>query len=372
MSDVLLACDLVVAAGVNVLKTLRPGHTAAVLNTDVAPTGDFQSNKNIDLNEGRMRAALVEALGGGPLSELDASWLATELTGDSIATNVLMLGYAAQKGLLPVSVASLQEAIRLNGTFVEGNLRTFALGRVAAHAPEALRREAGGRTEVAPLETVDQVMASRMRLLSAYQSEAYAAGYCAFIDELRTRVSALKLKDGEVFVREVALTLARLMAYKDEYEVARLYTDPAFTQRLRAQFSGDFKMNFHLAPPMLPGRDASGRPKKRQFGGWMMTAFRLLAPLKGLRGTPLDPFGWFPERRVERRLIGEYRELVTQTVGRLDALNLAAGIELVRAAREIGGYGPVKQAAIGNYRRRLPGLQQAFDAAGVQGHSRAA
>jgi indolepyruvate ferredoxin oxidoreductase len=372
MTDVLLACDMVVAAGANVLKTLRPGHTAAVLNTDVAPTGDFQSNKNIDLNEARMRAALVEALGGGALSEVDATWLATELTGDSIASNILMLGYAAQRGLLPVSVASLQQAIRLNGTFVEGNLRTFALGRVAAHAPDALRVEAGAKSVPAPLDTVDQVLASRTRLLSAYQSEAYAAGYRAFVDDIRARVAALKLKNSESFVREVALTLARLMAYKDEYEVARLYTDPAFMQQLRAQFSGDFRISFNLAPPMLPGRDASGRPKKRRFGGWMMTAFRLLARLKGLRGTPLDFFGYFPERRVERRLIGEYRALVTQTVAGLDTLNLAAGIELVRAARDIGGYGPVKQAAIEHYRIRLQALQQAFEAPALAGQSRAA
>ncbi|MDR3417180.1 MAG: indolepyruvate ferredoxin oxidoreductase family protein [Nevskia sp.] len=372
MTDVLLACDMVVAASVAVLRTLRPDHTAAVLNTDVAPTGDFQSNKNIDLNEGRMRVAMVEALGGGPLSEVDAGWLATELTGDSIGTNVLMLGYAAQRGLLPVTIAALQEAIRLNGTFVEGNLRTFALGRVAAHAPAALYGKVGGKAVAAPLDTVDQVLASRTRLLTAYQSRAYAARYLDFVGEVRAGVAALKLRDGELLVREVALTLARLMAYKDEYEVARLYADPAFMQRLRAQFSGDVKLSFHLAPPMLPGRDASGRPRKHRFGGWMMVAFRLLARLRGLRGTALDPFGYFPERRVERRLVDEYRSLVTETVGRLDALNVAAGVELLRAARDIGGYGPVKQAAIQDYRARLPALQQAFEAAAVQGRARAA
>src|SRR5690606_29819979 len=154
-----------------------------------------------------------------------------------------------------------------------------------------------------PLATVDDVLASRMRLLTAYQSARYARRYADFIAGIRARVSARALKDGERFVREVALTLARLMAYKDEYEVARLYADPAFARRLREQFTGDFTLQFNLAPPMLPGTDASGRPKKRQFGAWMLHAFRLLAPFKVLRGTVLDPFGHTAERRLERRLI---------------------------------------------------------------------
>jgi indolepyruvate ferredoxin oxidoreductase len=211
-----------------------------------------------------------------------------------------MLGYAAQKGLLPVSIASIQEAIRLNATFVEGNLRTFALGRLAAHEPEALARELGDKSDLAPLATVDDVLASRTRLLTAYQDASYAERYRNFVSDVRTRVALRQLQRGESFVREVALTLARLMAYKDEYEVARLYTDPKFMQRMREQFSGDFKMTFHLAPPMLPGHDASGRPKKRAFGAWVMSMFKVLAWLKPLRGTSFDLFGYTAERRMER------------------------------------------------------------------------
>ena len=152
MTDVLIACDMIVGSAPAVLKTVRPGHTAAILNTDVAPTGEFQTNKNLDLGEARMRAAILDAIDGGPLFDLHASKLATDLTGDSIGTNILMLGYAAQKGLLPVSIASIQEAIRLNGTFVEGNLRTFALGRLAAHAPEvAARASSTTKPDAVPL-----------------------------------------------------------------------------------------------------------------------------------------------------------------------------------------------------------------------------
>ncbi|MFP5307570.1 MAG: DUF6537 domain-containing protein, partial [Gammaproteobacteria bacterium] len=363
MTDVLIACDMIVASAASVLKTLKPGRSAALLNTDIAPTGNFQSNKNLDLGEARMRTAIVDALAGGALFELDATRLATDLTGDSIGTNILMLGYAAQKGWLPVPAAAIEQAIRLNGSFVDGNLRTFALGRLAAHAPDALARELQAKQQMVPLTTVDDVLASRTRLLAAYQDEAYANRYRAFVDDVRQRVSARGLKDGERFVREVALTLARLMAYKDEYEVARLYSEPAFMQRLREQFSGDFKLSFHLAQPALPGRDASGRPKKREFGAWTLRAFRALAKLKRLRGTAFDPFGYFPERRMERRLIEDYRALILDIVDRLDATNLAAGIELAAAARDIAGYGPVKKAAAQAYAEQLPALRAAFDSA---------
>ncbi|NGY03356.1 indolepyruvate ferredoxin oxidoreductase family protein [Solimonas terrae] len=373
MCDVLIACDMIVASGAPMLKTLRPGHSAAIVNRDVAPTGEFQRNKHFDLGEKRMRDAIAAALGDGALFELNASQLATDLTGDSIATNILMLGYAAQKGLLPVTTTALEQAIRLNGTFVEGNLRTFALGRLAAHDPEALARELAPKPQtVVPLATVDDVLASRTRLLAAYQNQAYAERYRDDIADIRTRVAALKLDGGEAFVREVALTLARLMAYKDEYEVARLYADPKFLQRLRDQFSGDYTLRFNLAPPMLPGRDASGRPKKRSFGAWMLPAFRLLAKLKGLRGTVFDPFGYFPERRLERRLIGEYRTLIDGLIDRLDTATIATGTEIACAASEIGGYGLIKDAAVAQYETRLKALLASFERACAQQRDRAA
>jgi indolepyruvate ferredoxin oxidoreductase len=312
------------------------------------------------------------AINGGTLYELNASKLATDLTGDSIGTNILMLGYAVQKGLIPISASSIEQAIRLNGTFVEGNLRTFALGRLAAHAPEALAAELEEKTKIVPLVTVDDVLASRMRLLTDYQNAAYAETYRSYVDGIRQTVAALKLKDGEAFVREVALTLARLMAYKDEYEVARLYTDPKFMQRLREQFSGDFKLRFSLAPPMLPGKDSNGRPKKRSFGPWMLWAFKILARFKTLRATPFDPFGYFPERRLERRLIGEYRALIDGLVGRLDEATLPTGIQLAHAAGEIGGYGLVKDAAVEKYEIQLKSLLATFEQIAASPRARAA
>jgi indolepyruvate ferredoxin oxidoreductase len=372
MADVLIACDLIVGSGLPVLKCSSPRRTAAILNTDVTPTGEFQTHQNMQLGEAPLRAAILAAIAGGPLFEIPASRLATELTGDSIGTNILMLGYAAQRGLLPVSLESIREAIRLNGTFVEGNLRTFALGRLAAHAPEALTAEMGHQMADVPLETVHDVLASRTRLLTAYQDERYASVYRDFVNNVRGRVEVRQLKGGHVFAREVAITLARLMAYKDEYEVARLYTHPKFMQAVREQFSGDFGIKFHLAPPLLPGRDPGGRPRKRAFGRWVLTLFRVLTALKGLRGTVLDPFGYTYERRMERRLIDDYRALISGIVDRLDPTNLQAAIELARAAGQIGGYGPVKYAAVQAYESRLSTLLEAFETAAAPPHSRAA
>ena len=362
MTDVLIACDMIVGSSQAVLKTLHPGRTTAIINSDVAPTGEFQTNRNLRLDMAPMRDAIRATLEDSRLFELAAGRMATTLTGDSIGTNILMLGYTWQKGLLPVSLDSIRRAIRLNGSFVEGNLRTFALGRLAAHAPEALARETGSPAEAAALATVDEVLTSRERQLTAYQDQRYAAVYRDFVNDIRCRIRQRKLRDGDEFVREVALTLARLMAYKDEYEVARLYTEPKFMHRLREQFAGNFKVTFHLAPPLLPGRDPSGRPRKRAFGSWILPAFRMLAVFKRLRGTAFDPFGHTGERRMERRLIADYRALISTIADRLNPTNLAAAIDLARAAAEIAGYGSVKNASMSAYRVRLKTLQDAFEA----------
>jgi len=363
MTDLMLACDMIVGSGRDVVKTLRPGDSKALVNADVTPTGEFQTNRDIELDGAQLEKAIRDGLDGGEMFRFNATRLATDLVGDSIATNVLMVGYAAQKGLLPVSTSSLEEAIRLNGTFVEGNLRTFALGRLAAHAPEAFVDLASEHTNVPRLETTEAVIASRKRLLTDYQNAAYAQRYEDFVRDVERRVSDRKVAGSAAFVREVALTLARLMAYKDEYEVARLHSDPKFLERLNAQFAGDFKLTFHLAPPMLPGRDpATGLPRKREFGAWMLPVFRVLKSFKALRGTPFDVFGHTQERRMERRLIEEYRATIDALVPRLTEHNLAAATELARAAADVRGYGHVKHESVEAFHARKDKLLSAFDA----------
>lgn len=358
MADVILACDLVVATGVDVMKTIRPGRTAAVANLDITPTGHFQTSRIFDLDASDLARSLSDGLSGGALHGLRATRLAVDTVGDSIATNMMMVGYAAQKGLLPVGVESLEEAIRLNGAFAASNLRTFILGRLAAHAPDKLMRAIESSPDAPALDTLEALLDSRTRLLTAYQDAGYAQLYLDFLRDIEASVHTIRGRD--LFVREVALNLARLMAYKDEYEVARLHTDPEALRRLRRQFDGDLKLTFHLAPPIFPGRDAIGRPKKRAFGGWMWPVLHLLAGMKGLRGTAFDPFGHTSERRMERQLVQDYRALIRGIASRLDPSRLRAAVELAAAASEIRGYGPVKHASVARYRKRIVELSAAF------------
>ena len=361
-ADVILACDMIVGSGANMLQTIKPGETVAVVNSDVAPTGEFVTNRNLDLGEDLMEQTIRKALRGGTYLGLNATRLATDLIGDSIATNIMMVGYALQKGLLPVSAESVEEAIRLNGTFVKGNLRTLALGRLAAHDMDALARELAPAKTVAALDTVDQVLDSRVKLLTEWGDAAYAQSYVDYIRDIEARVNAKGLEGGDILVRDIALTLGRIMAYKDEYEVARLHTNAAFEAELKNQFSGDFKLKFHLAPPMLPGKDVNGRPLKREFGSWVLPLFKVMKKFKGLRGTPFDIFGYTTERKFERQLIIDYKALMNEVVDRVEQGNLDIAIQIAMAAYDIRGYGPVKEVSIEEYNAKIADLCQQFDA----------
>lgn len=360
--DVLLACDAIVGSSQDVLKTASPGHTCAIVNTDVTPTGEFQRNRDVRYDDDALIAAVQRAIGSSPMFTVPASGLSAALLGDSIGTNVLMLGYAAQKGLLPLSVASIEQAIRLNGTFVSGNLRIFAIGRLAASAPDELRRMIAPEPRKLEDMSVDQIVSHRIELLTAYQNAAYAQRYADFVRDVKRTVEERQIAGGDLLVREVAITLARLMAYKDEYEVGRLYTDPKFRARLREQFDGDLDVTFHLGSPLLfAGRDAQGRPRKRAIRSrWVLPAFRMLAACRRLRGTALDPFGYAAERRMERALITEYRELIATLMAQLDPANLDVAIELAGAAGEVRGFGPVKEAAFRTYQARKAQLLAQF------------
>lgn len=360
-TDVLLACDAIVGSSQDVLKTVDPQRTTAIVNADVSPTGEFQRNRNASYDDRALIKAVDLALQGGALFSLHATGLSASLMGDSIGTNILMLGYAAQRGLLPVSVASLEEAIRINGAFVKGNLRIFAIGRLAAVAPEELARMiAPSQVSLADM-SVEDIVSSRIKLLTAYQDSGYAAQYSDFVNHARDVVAARQLDGGDLLVREIAITLSRLMAYKDEYEVARLYSDPAFLARLRDQFDGDLKLTFHLASAALfTGKESDGRPRKRALGGWMLPIFRFMAKFKGLRGSALDPFGYMAERKLERGLIADYRQMMSLVLEKLEAANLHIAIELAGAAQEIRGFGPVKHAAFEQYKRAKAGLLEAF------------
>jgi indolepyruvate ferredoxin oxidoreductase len=269
---------------------------------------------------------------------------------------MMMMGYAYQKGLLPLQAASIEQAIGINGVAVKMNTQAFQLGRLAVADPARLAAMLKGQDETVAPKTqeamsLDEIVAHRSALLTAYQSKRLARRYRDLVTQVRN--AATDGGYGEALPRAVAINYAKLLAYKDEYEVARLYTDGRFEKQLRDQFDGDFKISFNLAPPLLGGGvDALGRPRKRAFGAWMMPVFRILAGLRVLRGTPLDVFGGSPDRRLERELIAAYEKDVAGVLAALSPLTLDTAIELLSLPDRIRGYGPVKEKSVADAKAR--------------------
>jgi len=342
-ANLLLACDLVVGAGREALSAVSRGTTWAVVNTHETITADFVLHPGTRLPVRRMRAAIAEAVGADAADMLDATALATALIGDSIATNLFLLGYAWQRGLVPIGEAALIEAIELNGTAVEANKAAFRWGRRAAAEPARVAEIAGaGKTAPKP-QDLDGLIETRVADLTDYQNRAYARRY-------RDLVATVRAREVEALPGSTALTDAvaryyhKLLAYKDEYEVARLYAAPAFRESLLRNFAGDYRLEFHLAPPIMAKRDPrTGHLQKRAFGGWMLPAFRVLAKLRWLRGTRLDPFGRTEERQAERRLIHDYEALIGEIFGSLTAENLPLATALASIPARITGFGHIKE-----------------------------
>ena len=356
-ADVVIACDLIVGSAPDVLTLARPD-TQMLANEDVTPTGEFQTNRTMDLTASRFLTAIGKRIAPANIATLRAGALASRLLGDTIFTNMMMVGFAAQRGLLPVGLASIEEAIRLNGVAAKANLNALSLGRLAAHSAEDLFALADAPVhEPAFPQGLAEVTASRSRLLAAWQNEAWAGEYRAFIDEIAGVLTLRGLGDCQALLTEVARSLGKLMAYKDEYEVARLYSDPAFAARLADQFSGKPRLSINLGAPYLSlfRKDAkTGRPKKVALPGWLVfPLFRLMARAKALRGTPLDLFGYAAERKMERALIGEYRELMRDLAAKVTGATMHAAIELAAAPDLIAGYGPVKDEGVAKFRARV-------------------
>ncbi len=363
-ADLVLGCDLLTAGSAEAIAKMRPGRTLAVVNTHEQPTGAFTRDADWRFPSEGVHALIAEATGAEPV-RVDATRLAQALCGDAIFANLLMLGHAFQRGRVPVSLAALVRAIELNGVAVAANLRAFHWGRLSAHDPEAVERTAApARPVVVQMpESLPVLVERHARFLADYQNEAYARGYRAFVEKVRE--AEQRVGRGQALSKAVAHHLFRLMAYKDEYEVARLHVHPEFRRQLEAQFSGDLKLAFHLAPPLLDGGEA---PRKRRFGGWMVMAFQVLARLKGLRGTPLDPFGYTGERCIERALIAEYRSHVERVLESLSPQTLEHAVAVANVPQHIRGYGHVKRQGIEKARADWQALaaQPASGDAGIQ------
>ncbi len=348
-ADLVLGCDLMVAAGKDALASMDALRTHAVMNTDVAPTGTFTQNPDWEISPPAMLERVRQT--SQVLEALDASKIATALMGDAVATNVFLLGFAWQKGWVPLQQASLQKAIELNGAAVPMNLAAFAWGRQAAVDLLSVRKAAGlvdnsniTSTSIVMMPprtaTLEHLLRDRTQRLTDYQNRAYAERYAAFVRNIAAQETALTGTDR--LAREVAVSLFKLMAYKDEYEVARLYAESGFFDRVGQQFEGDYKLRFHLAPPLLAKRDSHGHLIKQSFGPWIATAFKWLAKARGLRGSALDLFGYTEERRLERAAIGEFKVMLSEVMGLLDAGRLNLAVELARLPQSERGFGHVK------------------------------
>jgi indolepyruvate ferredoxin oxidoreductase len=380
-ADVVLGCELIVTGNTEAISRMQSGRTRAVINTADIPTAEFVRNPDWQFPGSDLAAEIKAALGADlPGNEshcdlIDANKLTVALMGDALYTNPFMLGYAWQKGWIPLTEQALMRAIELNGVSIDANRKAFTWGRRAAHDRTAVERVAFPAEVVAlkrdgskKLSTsLDESIARRAEFLVGYQDEAYASRYLALIAKVRDVEAKLASSSKLVLTEAVARYWFKLLAYKDEYEVARLYTDPAFMEKIDAQFEADEKngpitLRFHLAPPLFSKRDDQGHLIKRQYGPWMMKAFGVLAKMKGLRGTAFDVFGRTEERRAERALIKEYESTIALMLAKLDASNLAAAVAVASVPEEIRGYGHVKEANMTKAAAKREALLSAFKA----------
>ncbi|MBV9815623.1 MAG: indolepyruvate ferredoxin oxidoreductase family protein [Alphaproteobacteria bacterium] len=363
----LLGCDLVVSASADALSKLQPGYSFAIVNAHETVTGEFTRSPDLVFPGGQLQRSIANATGPDNSEFLDATRLATGLLGDAIASNLFMLGYAYQRGTVPLSAEAIERAIALNGVAVEFNQRAFRWGRRAA-VDSALVDERATPPAAVPAshrfsETLDEVIDRRTAFLTEYQDADYAARYAAAVGRVR-QTEAANCSEETALADTVARALFKLMAYKDEYEVARLYTETDFLQRVADRFEGRYELNFHLAPPLLAKRDPeSGHLRKQTYGPWMLAAFRLLAKLRRVRGTPFDIFGHTQERRTERRLIGEYEAVLDEITTRLSPSNHATAVELAAFPLEIRGFGHIKQASLARAKAKEASLLAQFRSA---------
>ncbi len=358
-ADLVLAADEVVAASKETISLCEASRTTGIINSHVIPTADFILNRDFNFQSRKVNHVLETELRKDS-SFFDFTKPAEVLLGDSIATNMMMMGYAFQKGLLPLSAGAIERAIEVNGVSIKMNTQAFRLGRLAAADPAKLNAMMKGQDDTVPVKTLDamsldEIIAHRSAFLTEYQNDKLAERYRALVTQVRN--AALDGGYGDALPRAVAINYAKLLAYKDEYEVARLYTDGKFERQLRDQFEGDFKFNFNLAPPLLGGGvDALGRPKKRAFGAWMMPVFRGLAKMRGLRGTAFDIFGRSADRRLERDLIAGYEKDVASVLRLLSPVTIDTAVELLSLPERIRGFGPVKEKAVQDAKARYAQL----------------
>jgi indolepyruvate ferredoxin oxidoreductase len=370
-ADLILGLDMLTAGAQDAIAKTRPGRTVALINTHQQPPGQFARNPDWLFPDEEIRTLIGESV-AGRAHFVDATRLATSLMGDAVSANLFMLGFAFQKGMIPLDLASIQRAIELNGVAIEANCRALDWGRRAAVNPDRVWNIAlPPKPVVVHLpQTLEALLRLRVELLTKYQDSRYAQRYEAFVREVHRAETTIT--NGDFLSKAVAKSLFKLMAYKDEYEVARLYTNGEFEREIANAFEGRFSIKYNLAPPLLSRHDAKGRAIKRQYGPWMRHVFRVLAWLKFLRGGALDIFGMTAERRQERTLIVEYERSIRAAVSNLSAGNFSLVLELASLPQQIRGFGHVKQSSVERVRQRWAVLSQKISEAATRAESRAA
>ena len=359
-ADLLLGCDIVTAGQPDSVAKLERGASRAIVNTYRQFSGDFTRDPDMQFPTDELMARIEGGVGPGAADFIDGTSLASKLMGDSIATNLFMTGYAWQKGLIPLSSEAIDKAIELNGVGVAMNQRAFQWGRMAAYDMAKVEAAAGPKRQIQKPLSLEETIADRVAELTKYQNRRYAKRYEALVEKVRA-AEAEKTPGKTALAMAVARYGYKLMAYKDEYEVARLYASPEFRQKLEAEFEGDFELRFNLAPPKTAKIDpVSGEPIKKEYGPGMEKWFRRLAKLKGLRGTPFDVFGKTEERKLERQLIVDYRKLADRIVKELTPENHAFAVALMSVPEHIRGYGHVKMRHIENAKDEEKRLLEAF------------
>ncbi len=358
-AGLVLACDVVTTADAQSLSRFDRARTRAIVNAHAVPTLAQRLDPDALLEAGRLREAIAAAAQGCEFVE--ASEIAEQLLGDSIYANMVLLGHAWQKGRVPLALQSIHAAIELNANEVESNRRAFALGRRAAHDPASIEAALAPLRDEAPAENLDAMVSHHAAFLAQYKDAAYAGRYRRLVERVRD-AEARAGGDGSLALA-AAQSWFRLLAIKDEYEVARLYSDGAFRREIERRFGGGYRVRYHLAPPLLARPDpATGRARKRMYGPWMGTAFRILARLRWLRGTWLDVFGYTAERRMERRLIEEYEAVIETLLAGLSTANLALAVEIAALPQKMRGFGHVKLRNVEAARRKQSELLGAFRA----------
>jgi indolepyruvate ferredoxin oxidoreductase len=346
-AELVLGGDIVVAGNKKVLAAVKHGSTEMVVNVAEFLPGDFTRNPDFSLPTERLKRAIIADAGRERTHFLDASRAATTLFGSTVGANIFLVGYAYQLGAIPLAAESIEQAIELNGEAVEMNKQAFRWGRRAAADPaaiETLLKPSEAASDARKLSrSLDETIARRTDFLTAYQNAAYAKRYREWVERAKT-VEVARAPGKSGLADAVARYLFKLMAYKDEYEVARLYSDGSFMKQVGAELGGEhLRLHVHLAPPLLaPVNKVTGEPKKLTFGPWIFPLFKVLATFKFLRGTALDPFGYSPERRTERRLVRDYERMLEEILGKLDPNNHHIAVGLAAIPEKIRGFGHVK------------------------------